>query len=161
VVQVRTCYVADGSTSHLTTWVFASFAHAISRHAGTFTSTYLYYRHLTVIRDHEITAERGMSFALRHRNRVGCIPLFMPVPNLQKLIIMARTETGFSILECTSLFLTVMLRGNCCRFRSRHTSHFQTFAGSHGGVGACVNVLLPWMAAVLESHIGISSSCSL
>jgi hypothetical protein len=126
-------------------------------------------RHLTVLRDHEITAEKEISLALQHRNRVGRIPLFVPVPNLQKLIIRAielRRDSRSSILQCrellstlasrdslirllpdpmgfhsslrwehrialASLFLTVILRGNCCRFRSRHTSHFQTFAGCH------------------------------
>jgi hypothetical protein len=68
--------------------------HAMSRNAGTFTSYTLIIRHLTVIRDHEITAEKGKSLALPHHNRVGRIPLFMPVLNLQKLIIMAMELTS-------------------------------------------------------------------
>jgi hypothetical protein len=109
--------------------------------------------HRTVIRDHEITAERGISLGLKHRSRVARIQLFMPVPNLQKLIIMAielrrdprscnavdffplasrdslirllPDPMGFHSslkwrhrIALTSLFLTVMLRGNCCRYRS-------------------------------------------
>jgi hypothetical protein len=42
----------------------------------------------------EITAEKGKSLALPHHNRVGRIPLFMPVLNLQKLIIMAMELTS-------------------------------------------------------------------
>jgi hypothetical protein len=81
----RLQYVTGGDASQasdLTTWVFASFAHA----------------------------ERGISLALQHRNRVGRTPLFMPVTNLQKLLIMAlglRQDPRSSILECRGLLSTL------------------------------------------------------